>query len=94
MVLVSRWEPSGKVHPIGGAGEGRLAVGSGFIVVEGGGRTGSSDSGMASWWSSPLGWVPDDGERFAPVALAAEEPVAEFVIVRGAFAELVGRARR
>ncbi len=64
-------------EPVGGFGEGAAGVAGGAEVVELGLEEGELVFGEGMVLA--LG-VPEDGEGFAPVALAGEEPIAEFVL--------------
>ena len=81
MVLVSRMEPSGRFDPILWRGQRRFAGGGGLEIVELGRqqRQGGFRQGFVIELAVGVAF-PDDRERLAPVALAAEKPVAQFVI--------------
>ena len=66
----------GAADPGGRAGERRFAGGGGFEIGQFGRqhREGGFREGLVP------GRLPNDGERLAPITLAAEEPVAQFIV--------------
>ena len=95
MVLVSRCGTVGQIHPILRAGERRLTVGHGFVIVELRRQHGQRAFRQGFVIKIPAGvLLPNNRERLAPVTLPAEQPVAEFVVDRF-FAEALSlRAKR
>src|SRR5438445_1018233 len=80
----------GQIHPIFCASQRRLAVWGWLVIIQWWRQYGQGGGGqcfVVPLFIAPA--LPNNWERLAPVALAAEKPVAKFVIY-GPFAQTFG----